>query len=134
MELLKISIKARIEDFDRFYDKNFQDFRISFFEKQKFRLRKLLHEASVSSAKEKEEIPQNESNELEIKFQIEDDVNMYTMQKSSMRNLMVGLFEIKIILRKEVLINIQGYQGDILLKLIQNVKLSKIMRLFIPLK
>ena len=91
MELLKISIKARIEDFDRFYDKNFQDFRISFFEKQKFRLRKLLHEASVSSVSQKEEIPENESNELEIKFQIEDDVNMYTMQKSSMRNLMVDI-------------------------------------------
>ena len=88
MELLKISIKARIEDFDRFYDKNFQDFRISFFEKQKFRLRKLLHEASVTSAYEKD-IQPNSSNELEIKFQIEDDVNMYTMQKSNMRNFMV---------------------------------------------
>ena len=89
MELLKISIKARIEDFDRFYNKNFQDFRISFFEKQKFRLRKLLHEASASDLKENENEHATDSNELEIKFQIEDDVNMYTLPKSSLRNLAV---------------------------------------------
>ena len=33
LELLKISIKARIEDFDTFFKKNFHDNRISFFEK-----------------------------------------------------------------------------------------------------
>lgn len=44
VELLKISIQARIEDFDEFYKVNFADPRISFFEKQKFRLRKLLFE------------------------------------------------------------------------------------------
>lgn len=42
--MLKISIKARIEDFDTFYKNNFHDFRIFFFEKLKFRLRKLLHQ------------------------------------------------------------------------------------------
>ena len=43
-ELLKISIKARIENYDEFYKANFHDSRIAFFEKQKFRLRKLIHE------------------------------------------------------------------------------------------
>ena len=45
LELLKISIKARIEDYDASYKKHFQDNRVAFFEKQKFRLRKLLHES-----------------------------------------------------------------------------------------
>lgn len=44
LELLKISIQARIEDFDEFYKANFADPRVSFFEKQKFRLRRLLFE------------------------------------------------------------------------------------------
>ena len=93
MELLKISIKARIEDFDRFYATNFQDFRISFFEKQKFRLRKLLHEASVKKAGEERKDRNEEDpnkNELEIKFQIEDDVNVFSMTKNSMRNIKVS--------------------------------------------
>ena len=91
MELLKISIKARIEDFDRFYDKNFQDFRISFFEKQKFRLRKLLYETSNFGREDdaaREGV--SESNELEIRFQNEDTVKSFSMQKSSMRHLSVG--------------------------------------------
>ncbi len=43
--MFKISIKARIEDYDASYKKFFQDKRAAFFEKQKFRLRKLLHES-----------------------------------------------------------------------------------------
>ena len=92
MELLKISIKARIEDFDRFYNYNFQDFRISFFEKQKFRLRKLLHEASAKLNQHGKEGGSNSTPELAIRFQIEDDVTMFALQKSSMRNLMVLLY------------------------------------------
>ena len=42
-ELLKISILARIDDFDEFYKRNFLDERISFFEQQKFKLRKLIY-------------------------------------------------------------------------------------------
>lgn len=93
MELLKISIKARIEDFDRFYAFNFQDLRISFFEKQKFRLRKLLHEANVKHTDEGTERAAQKSNqnELEIKFQIEDDVNVFSMQKNSIRNIKVRI-------------------------------------------
>ena len=43
-----MSIRARIEDFDNFYDNHFQDFRMPFFEKQKFRLRKLLAESLIT--------------------------------------------------------------------------------------
>ena len=40
LEFLNVSIRARIEDFDNFYANYFQDFRMPFFEKQKFRLRR----------------------------------------------------------------------------------------------
>ena len=50
-ELLKISILARIDDYDEFYKRNFLDQRISFFEKQKFRLRKLIYECEHGSTK-----------------------------------------------------------------------------------
>ena len=45
MELFKISILSRLEDFDAFFDLHFEDDRISYFETQKFRLRQLLYEA-----------------------------------------------------------------------------------------
>ena len=44
MELLKISIKARIDDFDQFYTQNYFDHRIFYFEKLKFKLQKLLYQ------------------------------------------------------------------------------------------
>ena len=91
LELLKISIKARIEDFDRFYDKNFQDFRISFFEKQKFRLRKLLHEASNAQNDEKDE-EETEAGELEIRYQNEDNVLVFNAQKASLRSIGVIIY------------------------------------------
>ena len=50
-ELLKISILARIDDYDEFYKRNFLDDRISFFEKQKFRLRKLIYESEHGTTK-----------------------------------------------------------------------------------
>ena len=50
-ELLKISILARIDDYDEFYKRNFLDNRISFFEKQKFRLRKLIFESEHGKTK-----------------------------------------------------------------------------------
>lgn len=59
LELLKISIRARIEDYDNFFKHNFTDYRIPFFEKQKFRLRKLLFEAANNNF---------EPRELEIKM------------------------------------------------------------------
>ena len=37
-----VQIKARIEEFDQFYDENYSDYRIAYFEKQKLRLRKVL--------------------------------------------------------------------------------------------
>ena len=40
LEFLNVSIRARIEDFDNFYNTHFQDFRMPFFEKQKYRLRR----------------------------------------------------------------------------------------------
>lgn len=46
LELIKISIRARIEDYDNFYKLHFTDGYIGFFEKQKFRLRRLLFEAT----------------------------------------------------------------------------------------
>lgn len=45
MEFLNVSIRARIEDFDNYYVLHFQDFRTPFFEKQKYRLRRLLAES-----------------------------------------------------------------------------------------
>ena len=48
LEFLNVSIRARIEDFDNFYDDHFQDFRMPFFEKQKFRLRRLLAESLIT--------------------------------------------------------------------------------------
>lgn len=48
LEFLNVSIRARIEDFDNFYDHHFQDFRMPFFEKQKFRLRRLLAESLIT--------------------------------------------------------------------------------------
>lgn len=62
MELLKLSIKARIEDFDNFFKYNFYDDRIFFFEKQKYRLRKLLFEA------ESHDLEEENGKEVEIKF------------------------------------------------------------------
>lgn len=66
LEMLKISIKARVEDFDNFFKKHFTDDRIPFFEKQKFRLRKLLHEAEEGTR-----IPR----ELNIRFSVDDETN-----------------------------------------------------------
>ena len=40
--MLRLSIQARIDDYDEFYKLHFMDPRVSFFEKQKYRLRKLL--------------------------------------------------------------------------------------------
>jgi len=48
LEFLNVSIRARIEDFDNYYSQHFQDFRTPFFEKQKFRLRRLLAESMAS--------------------------------------------------------------------------------------
>lgn len=48
LEFLNVSIRARIEDFDNFYDHHFEDYRIPFFEKQKFRLRRLLAESLIT--------------------------------------------------------------------------------------
>lgn len=48
LEFLNVSIRARIEDFDNYYSEHFQDFRTPFFEKQKFRLRRLLAESMAS--------------------------------------------------------------------------------------
>jgi len=45
---LNVSIRARIEDFDNYYAIHFQDFRTPFFEKQKFRLRRLLAESMAA--------------------------------------------------------------------------------------
>ena len=47
LEFLNVSIRARIEDLDNFYDENSHDFRLPFFEKQKFRLRRLLAESLI---------------------------------------------------------------------------------------
>ena len=48
LEFLNVSIRARIEDLDNFYDENYSDFRMPFFEKQKFRLRRLLAESLIT--------------------------------------------------------------------------------------
>ena len=42
LELLNVRIRARIEDFDNFYAEHFQDYRLPYFEKQKYRLRRLI--------------------------------------------------------------------------------------------
>lgn len=39
---LQNEVRNRIDEFDRFYEKNYADFRIPYFEKLKLRLRKLL--------------------------------------------------------------------------------------------
>lgn len=36
-------IKARIDELDKFYEDNFNDYRIAFFEKQKLKLRRLVN-------------------------------------------------------------------------------------------
>lgn len=43
LAMFQASIRGRIEEFEQFYDGNALDDRIVFFEKQKLRLRKLLH-------------------------------------------------------------------------------------------
>ena len=45
LEFLNVTIRARIEDFDIFYAKHFQDYRLPFFEKQKYRLRRLISDS-----------------------------------------------------------------------------------------
>ena len=47
LEFLNVSIRSRIEDLDNFYDENYLDFRMPFFEKQKFRLRRLIAESLI---------------------------------------------------------------------------------------
>ena len=42
LEFLNVTIRARIEDFDNFYNEHFQDYRLPYFEKQKYRLRRLV--------------------------------------------------------------------------------------------
>lgn len=37
-----IKVRGRIDEFDRFYDRNYADYRIGYFEKMKLRLRKLI--------------------------------------------------------------------------------------------
>ena len=64
---MKISIKARIQDYDNFFKRNFTDNRISLFEKQKFRLRKLIHESNDRN---------KEPRELDIRFSIDNSINV----------------------------------------------------------
>lgn len=40
---MQAAIKARIEEIDAFYEKNYTDYRIAYFEKLKIKLRKLLY-------------------------------------------------------------------------------------------
>ena len=42
IEFLNVTIRARIEDFDIFFNEHFQDYRLPYFEKQKYRLRRLV--------------------------------------------------------------------------------------------
>lgn len=42
LEFLNVTIRARIEDFDNYYASHFQDYRLPYFEKQKYRLRRLI--------------------------------------------------------------------------------------------
>ena len=46
LEFLNVTIRARIEDFDNYYNKHFQDYRLPYFEKQKYRLKRLVAESS----------------------------------------------------------------------------------------
>lgn len=72
LEFLNVSIRARIEDFDNFYDNHYQDFRMPFFEKQKFRLRRLLAESMITDPNFDETyVIVNDSKELEI---VSDDM------------------------------------------------------------
>lgn len=57
-DLIKLSIRARIEDFDAFFNTYFYDDRVSFFEKQKYRLRKLLFESEGHEASEAHDLGQ----------------------------------------------------------------------------
>lgn len=57
-DLIKLSIRARIEDFDAFFNTYFYDDRVSFFEKQKYRLRKLLFESESHEANEAQDLGQ----------------------------------------------------------------------------
>ena len=50
LEFQNVSLRARIEDYDNYYANHFQDFRTPFFEKQKFRLRRLLAESMAVSS------------------------------------------------------------------------------------
>ena len=75
LELLRISIKARIEDYDNFFKQNFSDYRISYFEKQKFRLRKVLHEANEGELYGEEG---GVVKELEMKYVLNGTKNNFT--------------------------------------------------------
>lgn len=66
--MLRLSIKARIEDFDAFFKRNFVDYRAPIFEKQKFRLRKLLSEDGDER--------RGNRGELDIRFAIDDSINV----------------------------------------------------------
>ena len=65
--MLRLSIKARIEDFDAFFRRNFVDYRAPIFEKQKFRLRKLISEDNDD---------RRAKGELDIRFAIDDSINV----------------------------------------------------------
>ena len=92
LELLRISIKARIEDFDSFFKRNFTDYRIPLFEKQKYRLRKLIHESQNANR-----VPR----ELDIRFSIDDAFNStkhYTMRQERSKSH-IKISSVKIVIK-----------------------------------
>ena len=72
--MLKVSIRARIDDYDVFFKKNYHDHRISFFEKQKFRLRKLLSEDNTYNRSRINEV--HAGKELKIVFKKDNVENI----------------------------------------------------------
>ena len=76
MQVLRVSLRARVDDFDAFFKRNFADYRAPLFEKQKFRLRKLLAEGEATES--------GARGELDIRFAIDDSANAH--KHNALRN------------------------------------------------
>ena len=76
---LQESIRKRIGKFDEFYSRNYNNEKVSFFEKQKIRLRRLLHEAREN---EKYSESGGDVKELNMVVLSEADERAYTTKRN----------------------------------------------------
>jgi len=72
LNLLQASIRGRIQELEEFYEHNFEDHRVGFFEKQRLRLRKLLQTEKPKAESIQEEVEEEVQTPVEKPISTDD--------------------------------------------------------------